>query len=250
MNFCPTVPVSIQCSFDVSFFPFDKSYCHIHFESIRYMKPYQILHTSPERLFSAEGNDQWYSILEQGIESDSEYSSGNFSALIFPLVIQRKPTYHVISVVIPLLATSLLEMATFALPVGCNDRLQLSFTCFLAFAFFSTIISNELPQSSDNAPVLLIFVNFYMATIAIIIVFQSLALYFTQVARKRQQNDKFEQNNGNEKNRFKISTFLFGNDSKVAAKRSNSIALGVFITVNCIGIFIAFGLVPILGSLM
>ena len=79
---------------------------------------------------------------------------------------------------IPFSSVSLMEIATFFLPVGSSERLNLSFTCLLAFSFFSAIINNDLPHSSEHVPILLIVVNCYMATIGIVIILQSLSIYF------------------------------------------------------------------------
>ena len=239
MFYCPTLPITVSCDFDVTFFPFDSHNCNIHIESQRYNESYQKLISSGfiDTLGLWRGNDQWDISPIAMVSESQQYQNGavNFSAINIVISVQRKATYYIVAMLIPFSSVSLMEIATFFLPVGSSERLNLSFTCLLAFSFFSAIINNDLPHSSEHVPILLIVVNCYMATIGIVIILQSLSIYFHNQSSQQWSN------------KDKVWKVLLGSSPTVAAYRMNQFTIVFFISTYVAGFVVTFIYVPVAG---
>ena len=78
---------------------------------------------------------------------------------------------------LPLVASSLIEMTTFVLDNDDVNRLQLSFTCFLSFTFFISMLTENLPKKSGNMPLLLVAVGLMVCSVCVIIILQAIIFY-------------------------------------------------------------------------
>ena len=78
---------------------------------------------------------------------------------------------------LPLFASSFIELTTFFLAIDDVNRLQLSFTCFLSFSFFISMLTDRLPQNSGNMPLLLVSVGVMATTVCIVTILQSFCYY-------------------------------------------------------------------------
>ena len=174
-----------QCKFDFTVFPFDSHRCVITIDPIRYPSEQQLLiprHFTFFRQFME--HDEWHLSLGEISQQEYSFSNRTFSALDFQVVIQRKALYHLVVLVVPFFFIATVEASTFSLPINSPDRLQLSFTCLLAFSFFQTIIVNDLPHSSDNIPLLLVFVTLLIILVCLVILSQSFVIYYVRRINK------------------------------------------------------------------
>ena len=80
-----------------------------------------------------------------------------------------------------------METVTFSLPLSSECRLDLSFTCLLAFTFFQNVVASELPKSADNPPLLLIYIAAMSFYIVMAISFQSLTLYMANCGKRHRK---------------------------------------------------------------
>ena len=216
--YMPQRQIDFHCEFDVSLFPFDSHRCVPHFESRRYNELFQKLHLNEFHLSDSNQHGHWMVELGDCYEVTPEYVSGTFSAAEFVIFIRRKPVYFAVSLILPLGVILLAESATFLLPIDSSDRLQLSFTTLLAFSFFSSTISTELPHDSDHMPIILVVINMYTASISIIIIIQAVAIY------------------------------LSGKNNKNFAKLCNLVSIVVFTLTLVIGTIVVTGINPILST--
>ena len=216
--YMPQRQIDFHCEFDVSLFPFDTHRCVPHFESLRYNINLQRFHKANFELTKFRENGHWTVEIGDAYHIQPEYQSGIFSAVEFVIVIKRKPLYYAISLILPLAVISIVELATFALPITSGDRLQLSFTTLLAFSFFSSTILTELPHNSEHMPILLIIVNVYTAAIAVIIIFQGLSIHLARTNRK------------------------------LLAKRCNYFSICLFASILIVGTFITACVLPTLST--
>ena len=81
--------------------------------------------------------------------------------------------------ILPLMASSITELATFSLAIDDVNRLQLSFTCFLSFTFFISMLTEKLPHNSSNMPLLLITVSVMAGSVCLITVLQAITYNLT-----------------------------------------------------------------------
>ena len=123
-------------------------------------------------------NEQWdvsFGFLQ---ERNLTYASGRtYSIVEFGFNMDRKPAFYAIALMIPLVASSVIEMATFVLEIDDANRLQLSFTCFLSFTFYISMLVEKLPKNSESMPFLLIAVSVTAGSVCTVIVFQALTFH-------------------------------------------------------------------------
>ena len=81
----------IHCSFDPSFFPFDKQICTVRVESSRYVVEMQQLHFDTLAFDGFIPNDQWDVGLGESREFNVSFSSGDtYSIVEFDISLDRK----------------------------------------------------------------------------------------------------------------------------------------------------------------
>ena len=115
----------------------------------------------------------------------SSFSSGSYDRAIFTIVIKRKTEYFALTVIIPCLLIGAIELVTFLVPYDETVRLDLSFTCLLAYTMFQIMVTVELPQSAEKPPLLLLLISLFMVYIVIAIVIQSICIYLIDIGKKR-----------------------------------------------------------------
>lgn len=148
------------CAVDTKYFPYDKQVCDIVFVVWSYTVQ------DVEIFKSAEGIDL-SNYKESGVweitytEAKVSKSSAE-SKVTFSVHIKRKPLYYVLNIIAPILFLGLLTILVFVLPVDAGEKMSYAMTVFLSFAVFLTIISAQLPVSSDSTPVLTIYILLQM----------------------------------------------------------------------------------------
>jgi hypothetical protein len=149
------------CSVDTHYFPYDKQVCEIEF----IVWSYTVMDV--EILKSAEGIDL-SKYKESGVweitHTKATVSKSSIeSKVTFSIHIKRKPLYYVLNVIAPILFLGILTILVFVLPVDAGEKMSYAMTVFLSFAVFLTIISAQLPVSSDRTPVLTVYLVLQMA---------------------------------------------------------------------------------------
>ena len=166
-------------------FPFDKQTCSLVFENFWYPINQATLTFKKPRIRNFE-NDMWSigygDTFEDVLKFCDNCTSGVFGRVEFQFVFTRKALYHCMSVVLPCLVVAGVELTTFAIPLSKYVRLQLSFGSLLSFSVFLTVFREQLPNSSNQPPLLFIFISIMTATIGIVTVFQALAIVCNEKA--------------------------------------------------------------------
>ena len=80
------------------------------------------------------------------------------AAVIYTLKIKRKPRYMVLSIILPVLMLSVLNLFVFVLPCDSGEKASYAVTVFLAFAVFLTIISAALPTNSESLSIFSVYI--------------------------------------------------------------------------------------------
>ena len=87
------------------------------------------------------------------VEEESDEAS-----VIYTLKIKRKPRYMVLSVILPIVMLSVLNLFVFVLPCDSGEKASYAVTVFLAFAVFLTIISSALPRNSESLSIFSVYI--------------------------------------------------------------------------------------------
>ncbi len=67
---------------------------------------------------------------------------------------RRKPLYYVMNIMLPCLMLSLLDLLVFCLPPESGEKVSLGITVLLSFSVFLLVIADNVPQTSETAPLL------------------------------------------------------------------------------------------------
>lgn len=80
--------------------------------------------------------------------------SQSFSRLIFTFELRRRPLFHILNTVFPVILMASLTVFVFKLPPESGERIGMSLTVLLAYAVYLTLISDNIPQTSISASIL------------------------------------------------------------------------------------------------
>ena len=193
MSITPSGVFQSQCKFDLTFFPFDSQTCEIRIEGWRYRASQQafVKYGAGFELRGFQEPEQWAIVdMKFEIYNTSIYLTA-FPAVSCFLTLERKSSYYVMNIIIPSFILSLVEILTFTLPESSEGRLELSFACLLAFAVYQNAMSNDLPRSSDNTPLLSIYITSVMGYIFLAIIFHGIVIQLARKGKEKQKNPKW-----------------------------------------------------------
>ncbi|XP_075254925.1 neuronal acetylcholine receptor subunit alpha-10-like [Convolutriloba macropyga] len=74
--------------------------------------------------------------------------------LCYLIHLKRRPRFFELNVILPCALLSVVVIAVFCLPCECGEKITLSITILLALAVNNVMISEKMPPSSKNAPIL------------------------------------------------------------------------------------------------
>ena len=72
----------------------------------------------------------------------------------FYVVMERRPAFYLLTMLFPCILTSCVAAAGFLLPVESGEKVSLAITVLLSLAVFLLVVSESLPPSSDNFPII------------------------------------------------------------------------------------------------
>ncbi|KAL4234573.1 Neurotransmitter-gated ion-channel transmembrane region [Mactra antiquata] len=136
------------CGMDITYYPYDIQTCNMVFVAWSYSKD-EINILSGDKgidLYEYESNSEWEVL-------DTAYNAQTLTyeaQITFTIQLQRKPTYVLLSVIMPIIMLAILNIAVFLLPCESGEKSGYAVTVFLAFAVFLSILSSTLPENSDS----------------------------------------------------------------------------------------------------
>ncbi|XP_075249659.1 neuronal acetylcholine receptor subunit non-alpha-2-like [Convolutriloba macropyga] len=169
--------LKLWCPFDVTFFPLDQQICSISISDGSHRHPRSSGKKINVRLHAGFENLSWDS--RKGHDKDLECENDDWEVLavlyqistsressstIFKLQItlRRKPLYYILVLVLPSITIYLLSTLSFLLPSDTCDKVSFAVTIFLAEIVTYSALTDFLPESSENIPILLYFLNIIM----------------------------------------------------------------------------------------
>ena len=144
--------IKATCSVNVYYFPYDIQECDIQIYAWAYMNAeVQLIlssHTIDTNLMPEHGS---WKIISTKAENRVIQMSAK---AIFTVRLERKPQYVHINVIFPILFLCLLNILVFLLPAESGERISYAITALLAIAVYMTIVSDNLPKTSEPVPII------------------------------------------------------------------------------------------------
>ena len=176
VNWRPSLVMTTSCEIVVTYYPFDTQVCTLDFQMAVstdaevMLKVGQVSGIGLE-FFTRDGS--W--ILEDS-SSQSVAWTANQTKLRYKMVMARRTTFYVTTVILPVLLLSITASLVFALPADSGEKMGTSITVLLAFAVYLTIVSDYLPNTSLNTSILAIYLTTLLAYTALSVVTSVLVL--------------------------------------------------------------------------
>lgn len=162
-----------RCDVNIKYFPFDQQNCTLKFVVWSH-SIHEINITAGIQGLNLEvfENGEW-EIVGQNSFSDLESFEARVS---FSMRLQRKPLYIVLNIIMPVVFLSVLNLFVFMLPADSGEKMGYSITVFLSFAVFLTIVSDSLPDNSEDVPLLSVYLILQLSVGTLTVIVTSLQL--------------------------------------------------------------------------
>ncbi|XP_052683321.1 neuronal acetylcholine receptor subunit beta-3-like [Crassostrea angulata] len=166
-----TMDSIVLCKFDALHFPFDTQTCIFSFISStgRFQNTYLVVNESSYESLLYIGNEEWDLI--------STNVQGTFDLLNMKIVLKRRPLFIVLTVVLPIVALSIMNAFCFLLPIETGEKMGTSVALFLTFAVFGTIISDTMPQNAANISWFMVYVTTQILLSGLTVIMETVALH-------------------------------------------------------------------------
>ncbi|XP_061175891.1 acetylcholine receptor subunit beta-like, partial [Saccostrea echinata] len=140
-----------QCQINVQKYPFDSQTCSLRFGNLFAFSEFLNFSAASSyySLYFFEQSEEWE---VQNASVTLQYTPAMTTELHFNLNIKRKPGFVVLTVLLPVIILSVLNVFAFVLPIDSGEKMGTSMSIFLTFAFFLTMIIESLPKSDDIPP--------------------------------------------------------------------------------------------------
>ena len=145
-----------SCKIDARLFPFDTQVCKLKFSSWVYNSyelHLQILEEMDSKnLYEDVGVWELRDVIVNG--SESVYDGVPYQELTYTVYLRRRPMFYTVQIIIPCILLSLINLMVFVLPPESGEKVSLGMANLLSLVLFQQLISNAVPPTSDNAPII------------------------------------------------------------------------------------------------
>ena len=170
------------CKVRSTYFPFDQQHCTLIIrsgahdsQSIKFIQRRPIQGHSFIR-------GEWelvHSYTEITDERVSDFGQVDYSLVRFTLILKRNHLYYLIKIILPFTMVSCVTLFTFLLPPQTGEKLTLNVTILLSLVIYLQLLSEYIPKSDDETPLLTLFcnANFFLVFLSCIMTVFVLYLY-------------------------------------------------------------------------
>ena len=146
----PVMTMDTMCTVYTRYFPFDAQTCSISVVPWLFPAERIVLLGNEFNVIPSHGNGHW-TILSSDIEARL--------GLLFHVTLKRRTDYYVVTLLLPIFAVSLLTCFSFLVPRDSGEKTSYSVTVFLAYMVLMTFIKDNLPRTSTEQPILVLYIG-------------------------------------------------------------------------------------------
>ncbi|XP_035824758.1 neuronal acetylcholine receptor subunit beta-3-like [Aplysia californica] len=182
-----------SCFLDMTYFPYDLQSCSFNFAvSDSTMDTINLISNGSYLHKSLRNHVEWQMLNTSHTNAVYGRPGEQFSVIEVNINFRRRPTYHVLALVVPASVVSFLSVPSFLVSAESGERLSYSLTVLLSLAVYVSSTSSLMPHSSIKLPLLLLYllILFLLSSLCVLV-----TVFFLRVRQGRvypdQNGDKF-----------------------------------------------------------
>ncbi|XP_046560405.1 neuronal acetylcholine receptor subunit alpha-3-like [Haliotis rubra] len=185
----PGANFATGCKFDLTLFPFDVQTCQFQFLPVSYfsneLKMISSLVSANTQGYTENG--EWSIAASRAYINERTFVDSTRSFLYVDIDLERRPMFFVLNVIIPVVVLSFLNIFVFSLPCDCGEKVSYAITCLLSLTVFMSIVSGLLPKSSDNIPMVTLYLTCLLG-ISVLSVVATILIVMKDPAKVKKEN--------------------------------------------------------------
>ena len=177
-RFWPYKMYQVGCKIRIRKYPFDVQVCELDFMSWSYPTS-KLRLTPPEELSLSfyKESVEWAIDHYNSSFYQNPFGKDSWDHVLFTFTLRRKWLFQLINIIAPIVCISLLNPTCFIIPAESGEKITLCLSIFLTLAVFRTLISDALPESSEEVCLFNIYVGLQLACSGLTIVANVISLH-------------------------------------------------------------------------